>query len=315
MRNNLTTVSAENFQPQHATNPENPKIGVIGVRIILAAILWLALAFTLSCDAANPSALVGRWVGVSGDDKGDVMELLSDGTGIAGKYAITWKTEKSRFYVTALGRAEAVSYKLQSSQLTFTKDNGNVSVYAKCKKDCQETIKEYVRENNKKYKSVKIGNKIWMSENSNYATEGSKCYGNDESNCQKYGRLYNWKAALKACPIGWHLPSDAEWQTLVDFAGGSEAAGQKLKAKSGWNSYDNGESGNGTDDYGFSALPGGSGDSDGDFGSVGGSGDWWSSTEYYAPEAYYRYMTYDFAYVNRYINDKSRYLSVRCLQD
>jgi hypothetical protein len=86
----------------------------------------------------------------------------------------------------------------------------------------------------KVYKTVKIGNQIWMAENLNYEAEGSKCYDNNPANGQKYGRLYDWETAKKACPPGWHLPSDAEWQELVDFAGGKEIAGKKLKAVSWW---------------------------------------------------------------------------------
>jgi hypothetical protein len=84
----------------------------------------------------------------------------------------------------------------------------------------------------KKYATIKIGSQIWMAENLNYNANGSKCYGNDESNCQKYGRLYNWNTAMKVCPSGWHLPNGDEWQKLVDIAGGDETAGVILKAAS-----------------------------------------------------------------------------------
>jgi uncharacterized protein (TIGR02145 family) len=115
---------------------------------------------------------------------------------------------------------------------------------------------------------------------------------------------------LKACPKGWHLPSDAEWQTLVDFAGGDNVAGQKLKSKSGWNS-----NGNGTDDYGFSALPGGNGDSSGDFSNVGISSIWWSATNGNASSACFWYIHYIRTYVYRSYLNKSDLYSVRCVQD
>jgi uncharacterized protein (TIGR02145 family) len=310
-------------------------------KIAQAAALGLALAFTLSCDAAgNPSALVGRWVGVSGEDKGAVMELLSDGTGIvtyekafkeAGA-AITWKTESGRFYVTASGVASASAYKLQGSQLTFTEDNGKVSEYAKCHKDCKEAAREYAEaalkakfagvkkdsftdsRDGKGYKTVKFDNQTWLAENLNFNADGSKCYDNQDGNCQKYGRLYNWSTAKKACPSGWHLPSGAEWQTLVDFAGGDEVAGNVLKASKGWDD-NKGESGNGVDVFGFSALPGGCGRSDGGFFGVGYSGYWWSAAEYDAANAWARGMVYDRADVRRYDGGKTRLCSVRCVQD
>jgi uncharacterized protein (TIGR02145 family) len=299
-------------------------------KIAQAAALGLAIAFTTSCDAAgNPSALVGRWIEVSGETKGAVMELLSDGTGIvtyekafkeAGA-AITWKTESGRFYVTASGVASASAYKQQGSQLTFTEDNGKVSEYTKCNKDCKEAAREYNikakgikmssftdSRDGKKYGSLKLGTQTWMAENLNYAADGSKCYNNQDGNCQKYGRLYNWATALKACPKGWHLPSDDEWTTLTGFVG--DDAGTKLKSTSGWDS-----NGNGSDDFVFSALPGGYGNSYGGFSNVGKNGYWWSATEDFAANAWYRGMGYDSAAVYRYNNDKAYLFSVRCVQD
>jgi uncharacterized protein (TIGR02145 family) len=128
----------------------------------------------------------------------------------------------------------------------------------------------------KTYKTITIGKQTWMAENLNYEASGSKSYDNSESNSQKYGRLYNWETAKKVCPPGWHLPSDKEWQELVNFAGGTKTAGTRLKARSGWNDYE-GRSGNGTDEFGFSALPGGDGSLEGSFGGAGNTGSWWST--------------------------------------
>jgi uncharacterized protein (TIGR02145 family) len=166
------------------------------------------------------------------------------------------------------------------------------------------------------YQTVVIGTQTWMARNLNYNASGSKC-GNgsslsDEntSTCNTYGRLYNWATANTVCPSGWHLPSDAEWSTLTSYVGSN--AGTKLKAKSGWNA-----GGNGTDEFGFSALPGGNGSSNGKFYDyeVGLYGDWWSATEYDASGAYYRYIFYNSATVTRHNIDKSYLFSVRCVQD
>jgi len=162
----------------------------------------------------------------------------------------------------------------------------------------------------KTYRTVQIGSQTWMAENLNYEASGSKCYNNNSANCEKYGRLYNWETALTVCPSGWHLPSDAEWTALENAVGGSSNAGTKLKATSGWSS-----NGNGTDNYGFSALPGGYGDSDGSFSNVEYYGRWWSSTEGSSDYAYYRIMDYDYSGVYRGYSGKSDLFSVRCLQD
>ena len=79
-----------------------------------------------------------------------------------------------------------------------------------------------------------------MAENLNYEIEGSACPEGDKRNCSKYGRLYTWKAAQKACPEGWHLPDRADFEQLIASAGGTDiasgmaVAGEKLKSTSGW---------------------------------------------------------------------------------
>jgi uncharacterized protein (TIGR02145 family)/uncharacterized repeat protein (TIGR02543 family) len=163
----------------------------------------------------------------------------------------------------------------------------------------------------KTYKKVAIGTQVWMAENLNYDVPNNEtdvCYNNSSDNCSKYGRLYNWEAAMKACPAGWHLPSDAEWTQLTDFVGSN--AGTKLKATSGW--YNNG---NGGDNYGFAALPAGYGYSGGSFYGAGYGGYWWSPTEKGADYAYGRSMGYDIEFVGRYYNYESYLFSVRCVQD
>jgi len=109
----------------------------------------------------------------------------------------------------------------------------------------------------KTYRTTVIGGKTWMAENLNYEYGESKCKGNDNSNCDKYGRTYDWNMAKKICPAGFHLPTDKEWKNLLETVGGDKLAGKKLKARSGWKDLKDGSSGNGTDDFGFSILSGG----------------------------------------------------------
>jgi uncharacterized protein (TIGR02145 family) len=170
------------------------------------------------------------------------------------------------------------------------------------------------------YKTAKIGKQIWLAENLAFDYAGSKVYGNDLANLAKYGRLYDWETAKKACPPGWHLPTNKEWQELVDFAScytgkfkelrDDSEAGKHLKATSGWK-----ENGNGTDAFGFSALPGGYGYSSGYFYNVGDGGYWWSASEYSSYDAYYRDMNYDYEYAFWFNYGKSSLFSVRGLQD
>ncbi|MDR0517359.1 MAG: hypothetical protein LBH25_09995 [Fibromonadaceae bacterium] len=88
----------------------------------------------------------------------------------------------------------------------------------------------------------------------------TKCYGNKTQNCDKYGRLYDWNTAMKACPAGWHLPSGTDWNVLMKFVNPScsdnkscDGTGIKLKAKSGWKD-DRGKSGNGTSEPRYPRL-------------------------------------------------------------
>ena len=161
----------------------------------------------------------------------------------------------------------------------------------------------------KTYRTVRIGNQTWMAENLNYQIGKSSCYKNKDDNCQKYGRLYDWNTAMSACPAGWRLPSNSDWDDLVETAGGDKIAGRKLKSKTGWS-----RKGNGTDDFSFSALPGGRGYG-GSFINVGDYGYWWSATENDASYAWVRYMGYDGAGVDRHYYYKTGLYSARCLQN
>ena len=81
------------------------------------------------------------------------------------------------------------------------------------------------------YRTVKIAGQEWMAENLKYRTTDSYCYDDNYQNCDTYGRLYKWYAALYACPIGWHLPTKTEFETLMGNVGGASTAAAMLKAK------------------------------------------------------------------------------------
>jgi len=165
--------------------------------------------------------------------------------------------------------------------------------------------------NNKTYKTVVVEGKRWMAENLNYQTSNSWCYDQKNSECDKYGRLYTWEAAKIACPTGWHLSSSQEWSNLRTAAGGSSSAGKKLKSTYGWNN-----SGNGTNDLGFSALPGGyySYD-DNSFYGTGIVGNWWTGAEKSSGNAYYCLISGNNNNASEGNKSTSNGMSVRCVQD
>ena len=163
------------------------------------------------------------------------------------------------------------------------------------------------------YKTVKIGSQIWMAENLKVRTEDSWCYKDKESNCQKYGRLYNWDAAKSACPAGWHLPHMEEFKALFAAVGGKEVAGKKLKSTNGWEEYE-GKSGNVDDAFGFSALPAGGRGRNGGYDDEGNGAYFWSSTEYTSNHAYGMHVGYSSDKAGLNGNYKGLGFSVRCVK-
>jgi len=167
------------------------------------------------------------------------------------------------------------------------------------------------------YKLTTIGGQEWFSQNLRHRNGNSWCPEKDKANCEKYGRLYDWNSAMTACPKGYHLPTDDEWAKLIAAVGGAETAGKKLKSASGWKESGWNYGGNGTDDYDFSALPGGSRLANGTYGGTAGKfGYWWTATESGGDRAYFRSMLYtsDEAGGGK-TNDKGNGFAVRCLRD
>ena len=202
----------------------------------------------------------------------------------------------------------------------------------------------------KVYRTVKIGNQVWMAENLNYADSvktpslkgKSWCYDNEAENCAVAGRLYTWAAAIDSvalydggngvdcgsgksctlpakvqgiCPNGWHLPSEGEWQALFSTAGGKSIADMMLilVSQTGW--YDGM---NGSDALGFSVLPAGVVDSHGGFYAAGNEACFWSATEMITDGYVYAYEVCLYKgtrYMGAYTNSKGGGFSIRCLQN
>ena len=230
--------------------------------------------------------------------------------------------------------------------------------------------KNYFCFRQKWYKTVQIGSQVWMAENLDIDVPNSFYDENTPDYRSKYGKLYTWAAAMDSigsysnnskgcgcgpkcnakypvrgiCPKGWHLPSKEEFETLIETVGGEDVAGKKLKAAEGWSTVsdiDNVENGwgylgtnaNGTDDFGFTALPAGGWD-DGVY-RIGYKARFWTSTEVdifkedYGDEGYeqafYIELTVDYkgedigllngnrAFIDHYYKDKG--YSVRCVKD
>jgi len=218
-----------------------------------------------------------------------------------------------------------------------------IIVNAQCRRTHIKTVKDI---DGNIYRTALIGDFWWMTENlkSTRFIDGSiiPCirdqsvwlrsdsfaycyYQNNESYADTLGFLYNWYAVNsgKLCPDGWRVPSDDEWKQIEGFAdtryGIGDSiwnemglrgfdAGQRLKSVRGWR---NGVTG--TDNVGFSALPGGERLSR--FYAGGSSGFWWSSSEASASSAYYRSLIYSFELVARDTHPKRMGFSVRCIKD
>lgn len=161
----------------------------------------------------------------------------------------------------------------------------------------------------KTYKTVEIGEQVWMAENLNYKTSGSVCYDNDSANCKKYGRLYTWEAAKKVCPAGWHLPNSDEWSSLWDAVGGvgSDGSGTKLMSKNGW------DDGNGSDSFGFAVLPAGGRFGSQDFLGEGVGTQFWMFHAGF--EIFWVIMKDGKVFRSSSNNGSNNAWSVRCLQD
>ena len=200
---------------------------------------------------------------------------------------------------------------------------------------------------NKVYKTVKIGSQTWMAENLNYADSVATislrgknwCFDGVEANCDVGGRFYTWGAAIDSakhyafksedcgpnnfcnpdyhigtiqgiCPSGWRLPTQADWDTLIATVGGESAAGKILKSQRGWS-----DDGNGTDTYGFSALPAGYFNSYGADDSPGKYARFWSTKPHIGnASAYLMCLNFYKDAAGLGYDIKSTGASVRCLQ-
>jgi uncharacterized protein (TIGR02145 family) len=195
------------------------------------------------------------------------------------------------------------------------------------------------------YSTVLIGDRCWIDRNLAYLPQVNApsqfsftephyyVYGYDGTNVdeakatenyQIYGVLYNWTAALEACPARWHLPTDDEWKTLEGLVDSIYGVGDPIWNALAWRGYDSGKNlrtvsgwlgnGGGSDMYDFSALPGGYFTTDVGFSYVGLHGRWWSSSVFTSTSAWGRTLFASVKASNRYYHPRSHGISVRCLR-
>jgi uncharacterized protein (TIGR02145 family) len=159
-----------------------------------------------------------------------------------------------------------------------------------------------------KYRTVVIDGRTWMADNLNYKMSGSSCYREDDDNCMVYGSLYTWEAATSACPAGFRLPTNADFESLWKAAGGDFNAGYLIKANYGWS----GET-NGNDTLKFSAMPAGNMFDDGTYGNENKFAFFWSS-ETEGDKASVWYLTSKSMGFSFMMKPKNFGFSVRCVQ-
>lgn len=275
-----------------------------------------ALGGTISSDGGAPISARGVCWNTSSNPTFSNFKT-SDGSG-TGTFTSTLKelTPNTKYYARAYATNSAgISY---GNEITFKTYYSEVT-------DIDGNV----------YPTVQIGTQIWMAENlkttkyndgtaiPNVAdntvwaalTTGAYCYYDNDSTTNRatYGSLYNWFAVNtnKLAPTGWHVPTDAEWTTLITYLGGENVAGGKLKEQgtSHWLSPNTGA----TNETGFTALPGGGRTSDGIFGGIVKLELWWSVPEIDFSNAYSQDMSYYGIFLQEYPHDKNFGLAVRCI--
>lgn len=298
----------------------------------------------ISCVAKDPEGgeLTYSW----SSDKGSFLSGTDEAT-------VTWKApEAAGTYVISVTVSDGPNRKEGTVTITVVEINYGIITDAR---------------DGRTYKTILIGNQVWMAENLAYlpavspSSPGSQAvpyyyvYGyqgtnvvtaKQQTNYSIFGVLYNWSAAMDgspsssanpsgvrgACPAGWHLPSDAEWEQLENYladngynydgsnGGGRDKIGKSLASTTYWdNSTGIGDIGNNlsvNNVSGFSALPGGNRDTYwSSFNYIGKSGNWWSSTEMTNTHILYRRLDFDQTTLINSNNVKDYGSSVRCVRD
>jgi len=280
----------------------------------------------------------------------DTMYIMKNGA-ILQQYNINTQTDSIVFYGNSGSASNDTLYIIKNGvvngRYNVNTDIDSIIFYRPELEDSTSGTFTDPRDGNV-YQIVQIGTQIWMAENLKYlpSVVGPETASNSEpyyyvydyygtsvteakatANYATYGVLYNWTAAMAGssssssnpsgvqgvCPTGWHLPSDAEWVQLIDYLGGTEIAGGKLKeaGTEHWESPNEGA----TNESGFTALPGGDRYNNGTFMYIGYVGDWWTTTERSGFGVCSYGMNFYATVIGGVYYDKDWGFSVRCLKD
>lgn len=235
---------------------------------------------TLESVVISPTSLILSWVDNSDNESGFVIERKIGDNNFS--LLVTTQANEISYREENLNTQEIYTYRVHAVNSTY--DSGEFS------NSSTSTAGQFVDIRDEQiYTVIQIGSQVWMEKNINFQIDGATYYNNDSQTYSNYGLLYKWNEAMNAAPIGWHLPSYDELQSLFTYLGGIDVAGNKLKGTGNtyWRQY-NSEA---TNASGFNALPGGYWRSteDGAFSGyegVGDFGEFWSSSESGTESAY-----------------------------
>ncbi|MGL1904312.1 MAG: S8 family serine peptidase [Fibrobacterales bacterium] len=272
-----------------------------------------------------------HWWGMPGSNMFGFGALPGGFGGSGGSNYYNSLTKYGLHWSTTMNGSKALRRDMRYNTHDVSVDNSGTSWMVSVR--CLKNQKFIDARDGQAYKKVTIGEQTWMAENLNYSADNTIGYCSGQTNtqnaatCDTYGRLYDWNMAMNGdpasaavpstsqgiCPAGWHMPSDGEWQQLVDYVdanNGQEGVAKSLKSGSHWLVK------SASDMFGFGALPGGFGSSGGSnyYGSLTKYGLHWSATEN-GPQALRRDMRYTDDNVSTDNSDKDWMVSARCVED
>lgn len=277
----------------------------------LSYLLTIPLVWSKSTsfDSNKSSITYDLYVDTDVDANNRVAEGLNDTT-----YTIPGLLGNTRYYWKVIAK-DIESNQTESETWSFTTNQKAVS---------EDSFVD--NRDGQRYDIVQIGEQVWMAENINYTTrDGSYCYNDESMYCTQYGKMYTWDAAKEACPDGWKVPSTSEWEELIAYASQNGYEGREAvahKSTTGWTIKEGATTDatvNGTDEFGFNALPSGRKSSDTCL-DIGLNANYWTDTQIYTKGYdFMQYIILRWYYDDFHIAAKgyteTNFCSVRCIKE